>query len=127
MKFTSYSRDAQFNEYAKNGTGITFASYTNSNSNSSAMAMGAGAGVEAGKFFRENRLVQGSSLPLPNLRDYMPRRSFLPQSLANKLPSQSLAELVRMFRIPENSSMVRMMVKTLKECECPAVKGEIKK
>ena len=127
MKFTSYSRDAQFNEYAKNGTGITFASYTNSNSNSSAMAMGAGVGVEAGKFFRENLLIQGSSLPLPNLKDYMPRRSFLPRSLADKLPSQSLAELVRMFRIPENSSMVRMMAKTLKECERPAVKGEIKK
>lgn len=117
----------QFKGYDKKGTsdgGITFKSYTNST------AMGMGAGVEAGKFFREKLLVQGSSLPLPNLRDYMPKRSFLPRSLADKLPrfsSQSLPEVVRMFRIPENSSMQGMMAKTLQECEGPAVKGEIKK
>lgn len=130
MTFTSYGRNTQFKEYEKNGTGMSFSSYTNSTTNSNSSAMRMGAGVEAGKFFRENLLVQGSSLPLPNLRDFMPRRSFLPRSLADKLPSfssQSLAELVRMFRIPENSSMVGMMAKTLKECERPAVKGEIKK
>lgn len=125
MQFTSYAKNTQFTEYDKNGTGATFSSYTNSTTSASP-AMG----VEAGKFFRENLLVQGSSLPLPNLKDYMPRRSFLPRSLADKLPSfssQSLGELVRMFSIPENSSMEGMMAKTLKECERPAVKGEIKK
>jgi hypothetical protein len=129
MMFTSYGVNTQFKEYDKNGTGAIFSSYTNSTDSNSG-AMGMGAGVEAGKFFRENLLVQGSSLPLPSLKDYMPRRSFLPRSLVDKLPSfsnQSLAELVRMFHIPENSSMEGMMAKTLKECERPAVKGEIKK
>lgn len=138
ITFTSYARNTQFKEYDKNGTGMTFSSYTASNSNSTSTSTASNSNssaiirqVEPGKFFREKLLVQGSSLPLPNLKDYMPRRSFLPRSLADKLlpsfSSQRLGEVVRMFRIPENSSMVGMMAKTLKECERPAVKGEIKK
>jgi len=86
--------------------------------------------MEEGQFFREKLLVQGSNLSLPNLSFFWPERSFLPRSLAEKLPSfssQSLPELMQMFGILKNSSMGIMMAKTLQECEVSPFKGEIKK
>ncbi|XP_057873505.1 polygalacturonase 1 beta-like protein 2 isoform X2 [Cryptomeria japonica] len=114
VAFTSYSFKFTFKNYARND--ITFSNYK-------AMS------VEAGKFFRENLLVQGKTLLMPEIKDFMPKRSFLPASLANNLPfsTQTLPELMKMFHIPENSSMAAIMARTLRQCERAAVKGEIKK
>ncbi|KAH9325368.1 hypothetical protein KI387_005546 [Taxus chinensis] len=121
VSFGSYAQNSKFKAYAK--TGVTFSDYTTTTATSNAT------GVEPGKFFRENLLVPGKTLPMPDLRDYMPKRSFLPGSLADKLPfsTQNLTELMKTFRIPENSTMSSTMARTLRECERAAVKGEIKK
>eukprot|EP01018_Ginkgo_biloba_P039413 Gb_41422 [translate_table: standard] len=122
MTFKTYGLNTTFKEYQKEGT--TFADYSNT-TNSTAARLG----LEPGKFFRQKLLVQGSNLPLPNLRDPMPRRAFLPRSLADALPfnSTELPQLMRTFRIPENSSMEGLMANTLKECERAPVKGEMKR
>ncbi|GLJ40903.1 hypothetical protein SUGI_0846200 [Cryptomeria japonica] len=115
--FISYAKNSTFKIYAN--TGPTFSDYTNTTST----------GVEAGKFFRENLLVQGKTLPMPDIKDYMPKRSFLPGSLAKNLPfsTQTLPELMKTFHVPENSTMADFMARTLGDCERPAVKDEIKK
>eukprot|EP01018_Ginkgo_biloba_P039395 Gb_01410 [translate_table: standard] len=120
--FTTYGVNTTFKEYTKDGA--KFSDYSNT-TNSTATRLR----VEPGKFFRQMLLVQGSSLPLPNLRDPMPRRAFLPRSLADALPfkSKELPQLMRAFRIPENSSMKGIMAKTLDECERAPVKGEMKR
>ncbi|GLJ40908.1 hypothetical protein SUGI_0846260 [Cryptomeria japonica] len=62
VAFTSYSFKFTFKNYARND--ITFSNYK-------AMS------VEAGKFFRENLLVQGKTLLMPEIKDFMPKRSEL--------------------------------------------------
>ncbi|KAM7263497.1 hypothetical protein ACFE04_001180 [Oxalis oulophora] len=42
--------------------------------------------VEPGKFFREYMLKQGNVMMMPDIRDKMPKRSFLPRSILSKLP-----------------------------------------
>ncbi|GLJ40905.1 hypothetical protein SUGI_0846230 [Cryptomeria japonica] len=118
VEFKSYSLNFTFKDYAKSG--VTFSDYNRTVKRAS---------VEAGKFFRENLLVQGKTLPMPDIKDYMPKRSFLPGSLAKNLPfsTQTMPELMKMLNIPENSSMAAIMARTLRECERAAVKGEIKK
>eukprot|EP01018_Ginkgo_biloba_P039419 Gb_32947 [translate_table: standard] len=120
--FRTYSLNTTFKEYQKEGP--TFSDYSNTTNCTAARL-----GLEAGKFFRQKLLVQGSNLPLPNLRDPMPRRAFLPRSLADAFPfnSTELLQLMRTFRIPENSSMESIMANTLKECERAPVKGEVKR
>ncbi|GLJ40906.1 hypothetical protein SUGI_0846240 [Cryptomeria japonica] len=118
VAFNSYTLNFTFKEYAKSG--VRFSDY-----NRTVKA----AGVEAGKFFRENLLVQGKTLPMPDIKDYMPKRSFLPGSLAKNLPfsTETLPELMKILNIPENSTMSAIMARTLRECERAAVKDEIKK
>eukprot|EP01018_Ginkgo_biloba_P039414 Gb_18274 [translate_table: standard] len=121
--FRTYGLNTTYKEYTKGGI-TTFSDYSNTTKSTAARL-----GLEAGKFFRQKLLVQGSNLPLPNLRDPMLRRAFLPRSLADALPfnSTELPQLMRTFRIPENSSMEGLIANTLKECERAPVKGEMKR
>ncbi|KAJ0964218.1 hypothetical protein J5N97_029340 [Dioscorea zingiberensis] len=127
-KFMEYGKDAigvastKFSTYlgnARNNTSFKdyFQSATSFNgykTNSSSMA------VEPGKFFRRRVLVEGEKIPMPDIRDRMPRRSFLPRALARQLPLSS-GELAATLE----SRLV--IEKTISECERPAVKGEVKR
>ncbi|XP_051149124.1 polygalacturonase non-catalytic subunit AroGP3 [Andrographis paniculata] len=136
--FTSYARDADgqtvdfkvygqgrtFKEYAKEG--VMFSQYTNTSSAAMAAAAISGRGkkvnssvVEPGRFFREEMLKKGTIMPMPDIRDKMPRRSFLPRSISSKLPfsTSKITELQKIFHAGKDSSMAKMMRNSLMECE----------
>ncbi|KAL9239597.1 hypothetical protein vseg_013906 [Gypsophila vaccaria] len=84
--------------------------------------------IEEGKFFRESMLKSGVVMKMPDIKDKMPKRSFLPRSIISKLPfsSKGLAELRDVFQAEENSTLERVMINALGECERPASQGETK-
>ncbi|KAK9104494.1 hypothetical protein Scep_021338 [Stephania cephalantha] len=128
--FKIYGVNNTFKDYAKNG--VSFAKYTNQTASASA---GAESGrtvnrwVEKGKFFRESMLKEGGVMRMPDIRDKMPERSFLPRAISSKLPisSSGLGELTRVFHASENSSMAGMMASTVSECEREPSRGETKR
>ncbi|KAK9747914.1 hypothetical protein RND81_02G022800 [Saponaria officinalis] len=85
--------------------------------------------VEEGKFFRESMLKSGIVMKMPDIKDKMPKRSFLPRSISSKLPFSTtrLAELRDVFQAEENSTLERVMINALGECERPASQGETKR
>ena len=119
-----------FKDYDKKG--ISFASYnktttsTNSLSDSGSLVKNL---VQPGKFFREKMLKEGTVMPMPDIRDKLPPRSFLPRSILTKLPfaSSKLNEMKQVFKVSENSSMNKMMVDALSECERAPSMGETKR
>ncbi|XP_028787594.1 polygalacturonase 1 beta-like protein 3 [Neltuma alba] len=128
----------EFKEYAKEG--ISFAEYNNdSSTNSASMASKAEAGsasgrivnkwVEPGKFFREAMLKEGTVMPMPDIRDKMPERSFLPRSILSKLPfsSSKISELKQIFKVENDSSMEKVLESSLGECERAPSRGETKR
>ncbi|CAA7403729.1 unnamed protein product [Spirodela intermedia] len=119
LRFTTYvGNQTSFKQYFR--TPGTFIDYINSSQASAA------ATVEPGKFFRRANLAEGKSIPMPDIRDKMPPRSFLPRALAQRLPfgSARLPELVRLLGA---AVLQGSMAKTVAECERPAVKDEIKR
>lgn len=151
-RFTSYGKDASgltvgfkiygvnntFKEYAKSG--VTFSSYRNDSSSSStaslatekAVASGKRAGnrwVEPGKFFREKMLQTGNVMPMPDIKDKMPKRSFLPRVILSKLPfsTSKLGELKKIFHAADESKMAGLMTESLGECERAPSPGETKR
>ncbi|KAF8017821.1 hypothetical protein BT93_H2888 [Corymbia citriodora subsp. variegata] len=86
-------------------------------------------GTELGMFFRESMLKSGNVIPMPHLWDSMPRRSFLPRSISSKLPfsTSKLAELKQIFHFDENSTMEKIMARTLGLCEDAKIQGETKR
>ncbi|KAF8407900.1 hypothetical protein HHK36_007038 [Tetracentron sinense] len=129
--FKNYGLNNTFKDYAIKG--ITFAEYSNSSSATSSTLAGSGSSVnrwvEPGKFFRESMLKQGTVMPLPDIRDKMPKRSFLPRSISSKLPfsTSRVSELKQIFHARGNSSMVRVLENTLAECERAPSRGETKR
>ncbi|KAI4314322.1 hypothetical protein L6164_027242 [Bauhinia variegata] len=132
--FKGYGVNNTFKEYAKEG--VTFAQYTNvSTTLSASMATKAASGsfvkrwVEPGKFFREKVLKQGTVMPMPDIRDKMPERSFLPRTIVSKLPfsSSKLSELKQMFKVSDNSSMDNFMKESMSDCERVPSPGETKR
>lgn len=123
--FKIYGVNTTFKEYAKQG--ISFAKYSNVSSGVGKMSKKPW--VEPGKFFRESMLKKGSVMEMPDIRDKMPKRSFLPRSIVSKLPfsSSELGALKGIFHAGDNSSMESMMRETLKECERGASAGETKR
>ncbi|PNX97685.1 polygalacturonase non-catalytic protein, partial [Trifolium pratense] len=117
-----------FKDYDKKG--ISFAKYANASS-SSVVTSGSlvKTWVQPGKFFRERMLKEGTVMPMPDIRDKLPPRSFLPRSILTKLPfaSSKLNEMKRVFKVSENSSMNKMMVDALSECERAPSMGETKR
>ncbi|XP_047150418.1 polygalacturonase 1 beta-like protein 3 [Vigna umbellata] len=127
--FTGYSvnTNATFKDYAKEG--VSFASYNTSSSSSTVGGSLVKRWVEPGKFFRESMLKEGTVMAMPDIRDKMPQRSFLPRSILVKLPfsSSKIEELKSVFKVSDNSSMEKMMMESLGECERAPSVGEIKR
>ncbi|KAJ4712318.1 putative Polygalacturonase-1 non-catalytic subunit beta [Melia azedarach] len=128
--FKSYDMGRSFKEYANKG--VTFAGYTNLSDTKSPrnnVGISASRWVEPGKFFRESMLKQGNVMVMPDIRDKMPRRSFLPRSILSKLPFSTLelAKLKEIFHVGDNSSMELVIVNALNECERAPSRGETKR
>ena len=85
--------------------------------------------VQSGVFFRESMLKKGKVLPMPDIKDKMPKRSFLPRSISSKLPfsTSKVSELKKIFHVDDNSTMETMIVKSLNECESAPSPGETKR
>ncbi|XP_058088505.1 polygalacturonase 1 beta-like protein 3 [Magnolia sinica] len=128
--FNTYGVNTTFKDYAKKG--ITFGKYTNRSNvldgEKTQQGISTNRWVEPGKFFRESMLKQGSVMPMPDIKDKMPPRAFLPRSIAGKLPFSlnRVGELKEIFG-GENSSMATIMENTLKECERTPSKDETKR
>ncbi|KAH7858553.1 hypothetical protein Vadar_025226 [Vaccinium darrowii] len=137
--FKTYGVNNTFKDYAK--TGISFSKYTNASSatqsstgSSSSMGMtmsgkAVNKWVEPGKFFRERMLKTGTVMPMPDIRDKMPKRSFLPRVISSKLPfsTSKLPEMKRIFHAGENSSMESILTAAVGECERAPSAGETKR
>lgn len=130
--FKAYGVNNKFKDYAKKG--VTFAQYANLSSNSNKGATeGNGVSVnkwvEPGKFFREYLLKEGTVMKIPDIRDKMPKRSFLPRVISSKLPFSTggLLELKRIFHAQNESSAERVLVHALSECERNPSIGETKR
>ncbi|XP_022961767.1 polygalacturonase 1 beta-like protein 3 [Cucurbita moschata] len=128
--FKTYGVNTTFKDYAKQG--ISFAKYSNVSSGGAKMSVSeslAKRWVEPGKFFRESMLRKGTVMAMPDIRDKMPKRSFLPRSILSKLPfsSSKLEVMKQIFHAGDNSSMETMMTETLRDCERTPSAGETKR
>ncbi|KAI3454513.1 hypothetical protein Pfo_011176 [Paulownia fortunei] len=128
--FKIYGVNNTFKEYAKKG--VTFGQYTKPGSSQEdsekLSAKTVNKGVEEGKFFRESMLKEGTVMKMPNIQDWMPKRSFLPRTISSKLPfsTNNLAELKRTFQAQNNSTMEHVLMNALAECERAPSPGETK-
>ncbi|CAK8537035.1 unnamed protein product [Lathyrus sativus] len=136
VNFKGYGVKNSFKEYTKEA--VSFAKYTNVSSTLSASVeekKNAVSGnlvkkwVEPGKFFREKMLKEGTVMPMPDISDKLPERSFLPRSILSKLPfsTSKISEMKQLFKASDNGSMEKMMRDTLGECERVPSKGETKR
>ncbi|KAK7830838.1 polygalacturonase 1 beta-like protein 3 [Quercus suber] len=82
--------------------------------------------VEPGTFFRVSMLKKGEVMAIPEMKDDMPKRSFLPRTMLSKLPLSTL-ELKKFFRVEDNSTMEAIIVKSLSECERAPSQSETKR
>ncbi|XP_057762832.1 polygalacturonase 1 beta-like protein 3 [Arachis stenosperma] len=137
--FTGYGVNNTFKDYTKDG--MSFARYTNVSSGSgldSSLVKTKDSGisgslvnkwVEPGKFFREKMIKEGTVMPIPDIRDKMPKRSFLPRTILSKLPfsTSKIPELKQIFKASDNGSMEKMMRESLQECERVPSPGETKR
>lgn len=132
--FKIYGVNNTFKDYTKKG--ITFSRYTNKSSSSATMSTMAEHGgksvnkwIEPGKFFRESMLKKGNVMPMPDIRDKMPKRSFLPRSIVSKLPfsTSKIEDMKMIFHASENSSMASILADGLSECERAPSRGETKR
>ncbi|KAF3431280.1 hypothetical protein FNV43_RR26010 [Rhamnella rubrinervis] len=131
--FKIYGVNNTFKGYAKQG--VRFTGYTNVSSSSEKLSTMAASGslvekwVEPGKFFRESMLKKGVVMPMPDIRDRMPKRSFLPRSISSKLPfsSSKISVMKKIFHAGDNSTMEKMILDTLEECERAPSRGETKR
>lgn len=131
VEFKSYSINNTFKDYAKKG--VTFAQYTKGSPPNVAALKASGISiiktVEEGKFFREDVLKQGTVMKMPDIRDKMPKRSFLPRGILSKLPfsTTGIENLKRIFTVKDNSATERVIINALSECERAPSKGETKR
>ncbi|XP_057806252.1 polygalacturonase 1 beta-like protein 3 [Salvia miltiorrhiza] len=128
--FKIYGANTTFKDYAKKG--VTFAGYTKPGASDgdgdSKTVRIVQNGVEEGKFFRESMLKKGKVMKMPNIRDWMPKRSFLPRAILSKLPLiSSVNELKRTFNVGDNSTMERVLANALAECVRAPSPGETKR
>ncbi|XP_043715933.1 polygalacturonase non-catalytic subunit AroGP2-like [Telopea speciosissima] len=77
-------------------------------------------------YFRESMVKEGSYMPIPDLRDPISYKSFLPRSLASKIPFSfaQLEELKKLFGLVDESNMDEYIQDTLKVCEESPIQGE---
>ncbi|KFK41456.1 hypothetical protein AALP_AA2G132700 [Arabis alpina] len=130
ISFKTYTPNSTFKDYAKSGVG--FSKY-NVSSSSATAGMGEGKTVnkwiEPGKFFRESVLKEGTVIPMPDIKDKMPKRSFLPRSIITKLPfsTSKIGEIKKIFHAGENSTMGNIITEAVTECERAPSVGETKR
>ncbi|CAL5197053.1 unnamed protein product [Lathyrus oleraceus] len=129
VTFKTYGVNNTFKDYDKKG--ISFARYTNGSSTNSVSVSDNSVKnlVQPGKFFREMMLKEGTVMPMPDIRDKLPPRSFLPRSILSKLPfaSSKLNEMKQVFKVSENSPMKKIIVDAVNECERAPSMGETKR
>ncbi|KAF8701863.1 hypothetical protein HU200_033188 [Digitaria exilis] len=130
-----------FKSYAK--TGVEFKEYHNTTSISTSAAAVTTVSAEAaatsmmhhqhlkwspepGKFFRERELVAGNRMPMPDIRDKMPPRAFLPRDIAGKIPFEPAA-VSEVFGVPLDTAMGKAVASTVAECRRAPSKGETKR
>ncbi|XP_043720740.1 polygalacturonase-1 non-catalytic subunit beta-like [Telopea speciosissima] len=77
-------------------------------------------------FFQESMVKEGASMSIPDLRDPMSYKSFLPRSLASKIPfsSAQIEELKKIFGVMDDSNVDDYIQKTLKICEERPIRGQ---
>uniref|UniRef100_A0ACD5WAZ8 Uncharacterized protein n=1 Tax=Avena sativa TaxID=4498 RepID=A0ACD5WAZ8_AVESA len=133
--FKAYAGDnTTFKGYAKTGV-VDFKEYHNTTSGggggAETLATSSGHHMmkwspEPGKFFRERELVAGNRMPMPDIRDKMPPRSFLPRDIAMKIPFKADA-VSEAFGVPLDTAMGKAVASTVAECERAPSKGETKR
>ncbi|CAI9109185.1 OLC1v1008960C2 [Oldenlandia corymbosa var. corymbosa] len=84
--------------------------------------------VEPGTFFREKMLETGAVMPMPDIKDKMPKRSFLPPKILSKIPfsTTKIHELKKIFHSSPNNDDSRIFDDALSECERAPSAGETK-
>ncbi|GAB2297334.1 fungal class II heme-containing peroxidase [Dionaea muscipula] len=92
-------------------------------------SLGKGRRVEPGMFFREKMLKSGVVMPMPDIRDKMPQRAFLPRSIISKIPfsSSKAPEIKEIFHAFDNSTMETIIESALRDCERAPSQGEKKR
>ncbi|XP_050259681.1 polygalacturonase non-catalytic subunit AroGP2-like [Quercus robur] len=82
----------------------------------------------SGRFFRESMLKKGKMIPMLDIREKFPERSFLPRSISSKQPFSTLkvSELKHIFHAGDNSTMEIMIAKSLSECKRTPNPGKTK-
>ncbi|XP_043697884.1 polygalacturonase non-catalytic subunit AroGP2-like [Telopea speciosissima] len=77
-------------------------------------------------YFRESMVKEGGSIPVPDLRDQTSYKSFLPRTLASKIPFcfARIKELKKLFAVVDESEMDEYIQVTLKICEKSPTRGE---
>ncbi|XP_042489780.1 polygalacturonase-1 non-catalytic subunit beta-like isoform X2 [Macadamia integrifolia] len=77
-------------------------------------------------FFRESVVKEGNFMLIPDLRDPVSYNSFLPRSLASKIPFSfsRIVELKKLFGVVDDSNMDEYIQDTLKICEKSCIQGE---
>ncbi|KAG2583585.1 BURP domain-containing protein 12-like [Panicum virgatum] len=125
-----------FKGYAS--TGVDFKEYHNTSAAASAeltVAAEAAASMrhqhlrwspEPGKFFRERELVAGNRMPMPDIRDKMPPRAFLPRDIAARIPFEPGA-VSEVFGVPLDTAMGKAVASTVAECRRAPSRGETKR
>ncbi|GAB2214240.1 hypothetical protein Drorol1_Dr00018581 [Drosera rotundifolia] len=85
--------------------------------------------IMPGTFFRENTLMSGTVIPMPDIGDRIPGRSFLPRSIESKLPfsSSNFQEVKHIFLTLNTSKVEAWMNATLRLCELTPNAGETKR
>ncbi|XP_050879884.1 polygalacturonase 1 beta-like protein 3 [Lathyrus oleraceus] len=122
--FKTYGLGRAFKGYNKNG--VSFSSYNNFSTFSGKIV---NKFVEPGKFFRESMLKEGNVMVMPDIRDKMPERSFLPLSISSKLPfsSSMLEDIKEAFHARDGSATEHVIKNALGECERGPSMGETKR
>ncbi|XP_042490583.1 polygalacturonase-1 non-catalytic subunit beta-like isoform X1 [Macadamia integrifolia] len=77
-------------------------------------------------YFRESMVKEGGLMPIPDLRDKMSYKSFLPRTLASKIPFSfaQIEDLKKLFGVVDNTNMDEYIQNSLKLCEKNPKQGE---
>ncbi|GER54827.1 polygalacturonase-1 non-catalytic subunit beta [Striga asiatica] len=125
--FESYGTNNTFARYSSDNNATKFTTYRNATSSTISNKWS----VEEGKFFREAKLREGTVMRMPDIKDKMPKRSFLPRTIASKLPfsTSRVEELKTIFHAADDnsSSVAKMVTDALTECERAPSRGETKR
>ncbi|RLM62204.1 uncharacterized protein C2845_PM14G10270 [Panicum miliaceum] len=122
-----------FKGYAS--TGVDFKEYHNTSASTLTVSTEAAASMrhqhlkwspEPGKFFRERELVAGNRMPMPDIRDKMPPRAFLPRDIAARIPFEPNV-VSQVFGLPLDTAMGKAVASTVAECQRAPSRGETKR